>query len=425
VRASPWPVRVFAVDDCSAQLTWRASPVEDLQLEIGDLVARPTPSPQAELVLSLPGPILPRRSAPGGGSDGGFSSRPWTRRAAAYVSGARPLDPAWPAGPGSVVVEGLSSRSTYDVIASARGVPRFLACRLSTLSPPGGELLCKFATVSDLHIGEMWFGLLGRIHDPHREEVFPVRALRAALDEIVLWGAQLVVAKGDLTRRTTPAEVRDAGRLLAASPVPVEVILGNHDNKLRVDTRALLESQGITVSWHPRARDLPGVRLVLHSTDHSDARYHRGQLPAEAGRRIAALAAEAGTGVWVALHHPPELHRCPTVYPPGFPFAESRALLDALAAVKPATLVTCGHRHRNRRYDYGPIVISEVGATKDYPGVWAGYKVFEGGIVQMVRRISRPDVIDWTEATGRAINGQWSRWSPGRLDDRCFTVCWP
>ena len=110
----------------------------------------------------------------------------------------------------------------------------------------------------------------------------------------------------------------------------------------------------------------------------------------------------------------------PTVYPPGIPFEESRALLDALAAAKPATLVTCGHRHRNRRYDYGPLVITEVGSTKDYPGGWAGYKVFEGGIIQIVRRTSRPDVISWTETTRRAVNGQWRRWSPGRLDDRCF-----
>ena len=119
------------------------------------------------------------------------------------------------------------------------------------------------------------------------------------------------------------------------------------------------------------------------------------------------------------------MHRYHTVYPPGIPFGESRALLAALVAAQPASLVTCGHRHRNRRYGYGPLTIGEVASTKDYPGVWAGYRVFEGGIVQVVRRISRPDVIAWTEATRRALNGQWGRWSPGRLDDRCFTVHWP
>ena len=391
---------MFAVDDCSAQLTWRASPAEDLTIEVGDGVARPPASPQAQLVV--------------GGA----------RRA-------RPLDPAWPAGPGSVVVERLSPGTTYDVVAAGRGVPRFLAGRLRTLAVPGERLLCRFATVSDVHLGEARFGVLGRIHDaldgPARDggagpEPYPVRALRAAIDEAVAWGAELIVAKGDLTSRTVPSEVRDAGRILAESPVPVEALLGNHDNEMGVDSRAILEKEGLAVPWVPRARDLPGVRLVLVNTVQGDPRYHRGQLPPEMSRRAVQLAAESPGQAWVALHHPPELHRFPTVYPPGVPWGESRHFLDALVATKPAALVTCGHRHRNRRYDYGPIVVSEVGATKDYPGVWAGYKVYDGGLVQVVRRISRPDVISWTEATRRAMNGQWHRWSPGRLDDRCFAI---
>jgi predicted phosphodiesterase len=390
------------VDDCSAQLTWRASPAEDLTIEVGGSVVHPSPSPKVELVL---------------GSSG--------RR--------RSLDPAWPAGAGSVVMEGLSPGTSYDVVASGRGAPRFLAGRLRTLSPPGERLLCRFATVSDVHVGEAHFGVLGRIHDalerPARAgtpeaEAYPVRALRAAIDEAVAWGAEVIVAKGDLTNRTTPAEVRDVGRLLATSPVPVETLLGNHDNQMGVDSRAILEKQGLAVPWVPRARDLPGVRLVLVNTVQGDPRFHRGQLPAEMSREVVRLAAESPNEAWVAMHHPPEFHRFHTVYPPGVPFGESRQFLDALVAAKPAAFVTCGHRHRNRRYDYGPIVLSEVGSTKDYPGVWAGYKIFDGGLVQSVRRISRPDVICWTEATRRAMNGQWHRWSPGRLDDRSFSVPW-
>ncbi len=398
--ARRWPLRVFAVDDSSVQLTWRASPAEDLTIEVGDCVARPSPSPQVRLVL--------------GGS----------RRS-------RPLDPAWPAGAGSVVMDGLSPATTYDVVAAGGGAPRFLAGRLRTLAVPGDRLLCRFATVSDVHLGETHFGIMGRIHDAldkpgpdgaAEAEPYPARAFRAAIDEAVAWGAELIVAKGDLTTRTVPSEVRDAGRILAASPVPVEALLGNHDNLLGVDSRAILEREGLAVPWVPRARDLPGVRLVLVNTVQGDPHYHRGQLPPDMSRRAVQLTAESPAQAWVALHHPPELHRFPTVYPPGVPFGESRRFLDALAAARPHALVTCGHRHRNRRYQYGPLVVSEVGATKDYPGVWAGYKVYDGGLVQVVRRISRPDVISWTEATRRAMNGQWHRWSPGRLDDRCFAL---
>jgi 3',5'-cyclic AMP phosphodiesterase CpdA len=314
-------------------------------------------------------------------------------------------------------------------------VPRFLAARLRTLPAPDGRLLCRFATVSDVHIGEKHFGILGRLHDGQgargdgqTNQTYAARALTAALEEAAAWGAELIVTKGDLTRRTAAAEVRDVGRLLAASSVPVETMLGNHDNQLGVNVRGVLASQGVRVPWRPTAVDLPGVRLVLANTPHSIPRHHNGQVTADVRRRVAELAGEAaatGTGVWVGLHHPPEMRPYPTVYPPGIPFDQSRALLSALAAAQPNTLVTCGHRHRNRRYGYGPLVISEVGSTKDYPGVWAGYKVFEGGVVQIVRRTSRPDVMAWTEGTRRAVNGQWQRWSPGRLEDRCFAVRWP
>lgn len=418
VRRSPWPVRAFAVDDTSAQLTWRASPAEGLRLEIGDVVAHPEATAQAELALSVIFSLSPpHRAGLRAPAERGPSSLAgqWRRRT---------LDPAWPAGPGSVVVDGLTPGTTYDVVARAEGVPSFLAGRLRTLRPPGGRLLCRFATVSDVHIGERHFGILGRIHDGAAGETYPHRALQAAMAEAVDWGAELMVVKGDLTRFTAAAEVRDAGRLIAACRVPVETMLGNHDNQHGVDGRAILESQGVDVSWQPRARDLPGLRLVLLNTTHGVPHHHGGQVPADVSRRAAALAAEAGTPAWVGLHHPPETHRLPTVYPPGIPWDESRVLLSGLAAAQPATFVTCGHRHRNRRYRYGPLVISEVGSTKDYPGVWAGYRVFEGGLIQTVRRISRPDVMAWTESTRRAMNGQWHRWAPGRLEDRCFTVRW-
>ena len=43
----------------------------------------------------------------------------------------------------------------------------------------------------------------------------------------------------------------------------------------------------------------------------------------------------------------------------------------------------------------------EVACAKDYPGVWAEYRVYEGGYTQVVRRISAPDALAWTERAGR------------------------
>ena len=408
------------------QLVWRGSPSGGLHVEVGDEVAVPEPTPQAEILLSVinwrGAPAVAAASPAGdeagraGGSLGGF------------LKGSRVLDPAWPGGPGSIVVGGLAPRSTYDVVASADGVAPWVAARFTTLQRPPGDLLFKLATVTDLHIGEKHFGIWGRIWDGQESEpgaeTYPVRCLRAALEEATAWGAELIIAKGDLTRRATAAELRDAARLLEESPVPVETVLGNHDNALNVDMRSVLASCGVPVTWGPRAIDVPGLRIVLANSVHGNPRYHRGHLPAVVGKEVASLAAAASSPAIVVLHHPPELHQYRTVYPPGIPLDESVALLDALAKEHPQTLVTCGHRHRNRRYSYGPLVISETGSTKDYPGVWTGYKVYEGGIVQVVRRTARPDVIGWTEATRRAMNGQWGRWSPGRLADRCFGLMW-
>ena len=423
----PWPVQVFSVDDTSAQLVWRGSPAEDLRIEVGDNVVRPSPAPRAVIALGRPGGDRPALAdlEPGSaaGSTGG-SGRRLRVSTSPLGESRRELGPRRPAGPGAVVVEGLSPGRTYDVVVSARGIPAFRACRLTTLRPPPGRLLARFATVSDVHIGERQFGIWGRIHDVG-EPPYPLRAWQAAVSEASDWGAELLVVKGDLTRDSTPAEVRDFAGLLAAVPMTTHPILGNHDSHRGVNVIGILDHAGTQVTLQPRAVDITGLRLVLLNTMHGDPRYHRGHVPAEQAARAAELAAAAPGPVWLAMHHPPDLHRYPTCYPPGVPFTESRLLLRALEEANPSTFVTCGHRHRNRLYRSGGLVISEVGSTKDYPGCWAGYKVYEQGLVQTVRRIARPDVMTWTEVTRRAMNGQWGRWSPGRLDDRCFALTWP
>jgi 3',5'-cyclic-AMP phosphodiesterase len=428
------------VDDCSAQLTWRASPADGLRLEVrevgrgsggGGAAIDPEPAPKVPMVLDKPGVAAYRRASAALGEDG--TPGPARTGAHAFRNGWRTLDNRWPGGPGAVVVEGLAPGARYEVVARAQGVEPFLAARFSCLRRPPGPELARFATVSDVHVGERRFGIWGRIHDlqylhlpADRALYYPARALQAAIAEATAWGAGLLVAKGDLTRRTMAAELRDAARLLVASPVPVEAVMGNHEcSPVRVNARGVLAAEGLDVSWRPRWRDIEGLRLVLVDSVHADPGRHEGQVSEEVARQVADMVADAPQAAWVGLHHPPEMHRYPVVYPPGVPFGQSRLLLDALVATGKPTVVSAGHRHRNRRYRYGPVEITEVGSTKDYPGVWAGYKVFEGGLVQTVRRIARPDVIAWTENTRRAMNGQWGRWSPGRLADRCFCLTWP
>jgi hypothetical protein len=64
----------------------------------------------------------------------------------------------------------------------------------------------------------------------------------------------------------------------------------------------------------------------------------------------------------------------------------------------------------------------EVACVKDYPGSWAEYRVFEGGVLQVHRRISTPEALDWTERTRVMFGGLYPDYAFGSLADRCFAI---
>jgi Icc protein len=384
---------VFAVEDTAAQVTWRSLPAPEVTLEIGDRTVTVAAGPPAWLRRTH---RPPRRLGTGAG------------------------------GPGALDVDGLEPGTEYDVCASAPGMPRRLVARVRTLPPPPGRLLSKVATLSDCHLGAHHFGALGTIEDrtplPPGWEPHPLRCARAALAEAVAWGADLVVVKGDVTADSEPAEFREAGRLLGGSPVPVVACLGNHDDRHRVPGAAILAGYGIAAYSSPAVRDLPGVRVVLGHTPHP--RLRRGYLSGGQARQLAALAGGSAGGALVFVHHQLELSRWRRAYPPGVARAQSRRFLAALADAQPHSLVSAGHTHRCRRHQHGPVTITEVGSTKDYPGVWGGYAVYEGGVRQVVKRVAEPSALAWTETGAAALGGLWGRWAPGALEDRCFTAEW-
>ena len=81
------------------------------------------------------------------------------------------------------------------------------------------------------------------------------------------------------------------------------------------------------------------------------------------------------------------------------------------------------HRHRVRRMTRSGAVSIEVGCTKDFPGTWAEYKVYEGGVTQVVHRISSPAALAWSEScrTLYADFGvDYESYALGTLGDRCF-----
>jgi 3',5'-cyclic AMP phosphodiesterase CpdA len=278
--------------------------------------------------------------------------------------------------------------------------------------------------VSDTHIGMETFGFWPNVTDPlDLDEPPPERCLRAALAEATAWGAQLVVAKGDMTQHGDVDEARRVVAILEACGLPVEAYVGNHEVRgSSEDLAPVFATAGITlVQRGVRVRDVPGLRLVM--VDSTIKAKHVGSYDAH-GAEVLAAAGDASTPVMVLAHHPPMPLPFPWFWPPGVPSPEAHRFLDALGRANRRALLTAGHTHRHRRYRRGQVEITEVGSTHDYPGTWAGYVVHEGGIRQVVRRIAAPDAIAWTEATRRTVLGAWGRWSPGEIQDRCFSLAW-
>jgi 3',5'-cyclic AMP phosphodiesterase CpdA len=319
----------------------------------------------------------------------------------------------------AVEVTGLTPATTYDVRLDGRR-----ATTLTTLEEPPGRLVGRLATISDLHIGERRFGHWPRVrYDGTGPDGYPMLCTAAALDEAARWGAERIVVKGDLSHGCRRREYDLLAPLLLRCPVPLVLIPGNHDGgNHRVDDAVeCLARHGLRLQTGVESIDLPSLRLVTINTvvPHRDWGHVLGRWP-----QVEAALREAPGACLVAMHHQLMTTPLPMYLPPGIVFPHSARFTARIAAANPSTLVTSGHSHRHRRRQRGPVVITEVGSVKDHPGTWAGYLVYEGGIVQVVRRVAAPAAIEWTERTASSVLGVWGRWSPGRLRDRSFSHAW-
>jgi predicted phosphodiesterase len=355
------------------------------------------------------------------------------------VAGAGRVEIDHTGGPGSVRVDDLVPGAAAHLrLDGPEG--RTWHRRIRTLDPPPGRELFRFATISDLHLGEQRFGFLNTIAEhPVPAQAHPVRATQAAIAEAEEWGAQLLIVKGDMTRGGEADEWDQFAELVEPFEGPVLATPGNHDSfqpprtglhrlpgpLARAPGRHVLSAaDGLArVGLDPRplqVHDVDGLRIVLVDTSLPDRR--TGQMV-----RVdeVAEAAACDRPVFVVLHHQLRVTSAPTYLPVGIDHESSRRFVAELARANPATFVSSGHTHRHRRHQLGSVVVTEVGSTKDFPGTWAGYVVHEGGIRQVVRRVGRPDVLMWTDRTARAALGAWGWWSPGRRRDRCFTHRWP
>lgn len=333
------------------------------------------------------------------------------------------------AGPGSILLDDLAPATRFEIeISHSHGSTRLEA---ETLRRPAGRELCRVATISDLHLGATSWGLLRTMsEDPDRfDQPHPWRCAHSALVDAENWGADFVVVKGDAVHHETPEAFEQLGRLVDLFPnIPMMLMPGNHD----VDGNGRADACGQVIPTCVGGRnlpfvrssesvDLPGVRLIGADTTVP------GRGPGSL-RRVADEIFDRACGsdrpVLVATHHQLQPGRMVRHWPPGIAAPDSTRLLDRLAQLPLPVIATSGHTHRNRARHHDSILLTEVASTKDWPGVWAGYKVFEGGIIQTVRRVSSPSAMAWTEYSRHALGGVWGLWAPGPMNERCLHHSW-
>ena len=288
--------------------------------------------------------------------------------------------------------------------------------------PRRGELLSRVATVNDVHLGET---VCGKVDGVDEWETFSVEPGQApypetmsagAVVDISAAGVDAVVAKGDLTSNGTMEEYQRFLELYGgAFGDRLLHVRGNHESYHELAAAA----------WPTQERQLEGVTLAVLDT--SRDRTVNGHLSADQLEWLDELGARADRPVLVFGHHP--------VWNPAEEPRHDRTFgivpddTDALAAVmaRRAALVGyfAGHTHRNRLVTLPAapgVPFVEVACVKDFPGSWAEYRVFDGLILQVHRRISTPEAVAWTERTRGMFGGTYASYALGRLEESCFMI---
>jgi Icc protein len=302
---------------------------------------------------------------------------------------------------------------------------------VTTLPRPDGELLCRVATVNDVHFGETEAGRIddnpdGPIQRSRPGEApYPETMNRGAIAEIAALDPVAVIVKGDLSQDGQPAEwAAFEASYRGTFGDRLAVVRGNHDAYKMQDGYA--GDQWI---------DVPGLSVALLDTVIPGKT--TGTLSGDQLAWLEQAAADTDRPVLVMGHHQQWIGSTDNGSRGEGYFGLHPDASDALAEVvhrqKNIIGYTAGHTHRHRvrpmlgtGIDGGDDVPSiEIGCVKDFPGTWAEYRVYEGGVMQVVHRISSPDALEWSERCRHLYSDfgiDYESYALGGLEDRCLIL---
>ncbi len=310
-------------------------------------------------------------------------------------------------------LDGLEPDHEYEL----RGV------RVRTLPRPGGALLCRFATVNDVHFGELECGRI----DNHPEgpiqrvgpdeDPYPETMNRGAVAEMLAADLAAVMVKGDLSVDGRPDEWAAFEACYRDSfGDRLHVVRGNHDSY-----------QGQAEYAGDQWIELPGVAVALMDT--AIPGKTTGWLSTEQLDWLDTHAASADRPVVVMGHHQQwtpsgDGRRSDDYF--GLHPDPSDALTAIIARRRSIVAYTAGHTHRHRvRRIVDGVPTIEIGCVKDFPGTWAEYRVYEGGLMQVVRRISSAAALAWSERCRHLYSDfgvDYQSYALGTLADRCLVI---
>jgi 3',5'-cyclic AMP phosphodiesterase CpdA len=223
-----------------------------------------------------------------------------------------------------------------------------------------------------------------------------------------------VVVKGDLTCDGSDDEFGSFESCYRdAFGDRLHVVRGNHDSY-----------HGQQVYTGDEWIELPGVSVALLDTVIPEQT--PGSIRAEQLQWLDDMSASADQPVIVMGHHQQWISGKRHNGYFGLDPDSSDGLADVAARRQRIVAYTAGHthRHRVRRMSCGVPSI-EVGCVKDFPGTWAEYRVYEGGIMQVVHRMSSPDALSWSERCRHLMSDfgfDYETYALGNLEDRCFNI---
>jgi len=293
-----------------------------------------------------------------------------------------------------------------------------------TLPRPGGELLCRFATVNDVHFGEVEAGRIDDLTEgPIRRaepgaEPYPEVMNRAAAREMAAIDPAVVIVKGDLSQDGAPQEW-EAFEACYRTPFGdrLRVVRGNHDAYRH-------QGEYAGDQWI----ELPGITVALLDTAIPGAT--TGSITTEQFEWLDDHCASTDRAVFVMGHHQQWIGGAESKRSDDYfglhPDASDG--LDELAARHPSVIAYAAghtHRHRVRPMTRTGIPSIEVGCTKDFPGTWAEYRVYEGAVMQIVHRMSTPEAMAWSESCRTLYSDfgiDYETYALGTLAERCFTI---